>query len=170
MSRMVLYDEDGHKRTLCNCKYQKVASGKYKVYSDRFRIGMIIVGDNPSEITCEKTEGTVDANITIDSAGTYNMKDSFGKTICTIKVNTESSKAQIDDQRDAQQDEREDEREDAQQDDQQGILLKTLMTNLSELNTNVESVKASNEDSNETPNKTQDETTDEDKGTQQMNL
>ena len=141
MNRMVLHDEEGHKRTLCNCRYQKIERGKYKVYNDRFRIGMIIVGDNPSEITCEKTEDTVDANITIDSAGTYNIKDSFGKIICTIKVNTESSEVQ--------------------QDDQDGMLLKALMTNLSELNVSVEDVKVTDETVDETTNENTNEHTDE---------
>ena len=137
MSRMTLYDESGHKRTLCNCKYQKIERGKYKVFSDRFRIGMIIVGDDPSEIQCEKTDDATDANITIDSAGTYNIKDSFGKTICTIKVNTVANEVPQDasqdehDNREVEhdaehEDEHDDDRED-DQDDQQGALLKALM-------------------------------------------
>ena len=147
MSRMTLYDESGHKRTLCNCKYQKIERGKYKVFSDRFRIGMIIVGDDPSEIQCEKTADATDANITIDSAGTYNIKDSFGKTICTIKVNNVAQEVPQDASQDdhdgrevAHEDEHEVDRDaehevdrDADQDDQQGALLKELMMKESEL-------------------------------------
>ena len=94
MNKAVLTNETGKRKTLCNCKYEKIQSGNYKISINNTGIGKITVGDKPTEMKCEElTDGTntiVNKEITVNSTNTkkvFALKDSFGKTVYTFGIN-----------------------------------------------------------------------------------
>ena len=95
MNKAVFINEKGISKRLCNCKYEKLKSGKYRIIHDNEGIGKIIVGDKPNEMKCEKVIVDAEPNMNITENGLYVLKDSFNNIVYTLNINVNNESSHI---------------------------------------------------------------------------